>query len=578
MRGPLLTIEAAVFSGGFNDTIILMEGVYEGYNNTRCDIFDQIDNAQMKVIGFGAPQDCILNIFEYIEFSDSNPNTETSFQNVTFTSDVVWSSYRIFSIYNTSNIYFIDCIFTGFNYYNPDAVLFDISQNAAPSFIGCTFDNNDMRNLLVAHDMDVNLIVDECIFEQNTFDIDYYDPSGPPMTMLTVEMGATARVDTCVVRNNSTRRRFLVFVAIDNAFLNISNCVIENNQGLQSYSADAPSCCGIAILESTVYVSNTQIQNLEENTSTSSPFIPNSTAIAADAPILLDVSNCQLNNNNTGILIGMGNPPYGESIVNIRDTEICDNTYDSDDLYASSAGILLYDQGDEIDKLTIQNCTIQNNYKGIWCLTAFYSNQILVENCLIANNEFTGIRLIHNGESEGSVDITNCTVADNGEYGIFTHYAVVKNSIAWDNTNDSIRYDDFVTVNYSDVQNGWAGSGTGNIDIDPGFAQPGVDYHLLSTAGRFDPPQEMVYFDASDSPCIDAGDPADPAIFEPYGSGGRVNMGAYGGTWQASRTDICTGGFKNTGILYGDVNYDCEINLTDFAIMASSWLQNTKTP
>jgi hypothetical protein len=36
------------------------------------------------------------------------------------------------------------------------------------------------------------------------------------------------------------------------------------------------------------------------------------------------------------------------------------------------------------------------------------------------------------------------------------------------------------------------------------------------------------------SPCIDAGDPASPIGQEPFPNGGRINMGAYGGTAEAS--------------------------------------------
>jgi hypothetical protein len=41
--------------------------------------------------------------------------------------------------------------------------------------------------------------------------------------------------------------------------------------------------------------------------------------------------------------------------------------------------------------------------------------------------------------------------------------------------------------------------------------------------------------DGRTSPCIDAGDPSDPATEEPTPNGGRINMGAYGGTRQASK-------------------------------------------
>ncbi len=76
---------------------------------------------------------------------------------------------------------------------------------------------------------------------------------------------------------------------------------------------------------------------------------------------------------------------------------------------------------------------------------------------------------------------------------------------------------------------------THSMVADPGFADPGAgDYHLLSTGGRYDGGTWQI--DPLSSPALDAGDPAvDPGI-EPAANGGRINMGAYGGTAGASKS------------------------------------------
>ena len=74
------------------------------------------------------------------------------------------------------------------------------------------------------------------------------------------------------------------------------------------------------------------------------------------------------------------------------------------------------------------------------------------------------------------------------------------------------------TVSYSCVQDSFPGNG--NIDADPMFIATG-DYHLQ--AG---------------SPCIDAGDPDDSVGEESMPNGGRINMGAYGGTPHAAKTSV----------------------------------------
>lgn len=102
------------------------------------------------------------------------------------------------------------------------------------------------------------------------------------------------------------------------------------------------------------------------------------------------------------------------------------------------------------------------------------------------------------------------------------------------------------TVVYSNIQGAWPG--LGNIDVEPLFARPNsannpldpdaiwlqADYHLLSETGRWNPPDLRWVADPLTSPCIDAGDPDSPWSGEPQAHGARLNLGAYGGTEQAS--------------------------------------------
>jgi len=71
--------------------------------------------------------------------------------------------------------------------------------------------------------------------------------------------------------------------------------------------------------------------------------------------------------------------------------------------------------------------------------------------------------------------------------------------------------------------------------------------------------------------CIDAGDPMSAIGFEPFPNGGVINMGAYGGTGEASKSYF--GGPVCETIVAGDINGDCIVDFKDFAIMALHWLQ-----
>ena len=73
----------------------------------------------------------------------------------------------------------------------------------------------------------------------------------------------------------------------------------------------------------------------------------------------------------------------------------------------------------------------------------------------------------------------------------------------------------------------------GCISANPRFVGGG-DFHLQSTAGHWTSAGWVL--DSATSPCIDAGDPASDFSLEPAPNGSRINMGAYGGTAQASKS------------------------------------------
>jgi len=95
-----------------------------------------------------------------------------------------------------------------------------------------------------------------------------------------------------------------------------------------------------------------------------------------------------------------------------------------------------------------------------------------------------------------------------------------------------------VVVTYSDIQEGYAG--TGNINQAPLFVDAaGGDFHLQSEAGHWVSGGSWV-LDAQTSLCIDAGDPLSACGNEPSPNGGRINMGAYSNTAQASKSPPAT--------------------------------------
>jgi hypothetical protein len=223
----------------------------------------------------------------------------------------------------------------------------------------------------------------------------------------------------------------------------------------------------------------------------------------------------------------------------------------------------------------------------------------VIANCIIAGNvsneggEGAGIFCRQSGPT-----VTNCTICDNSGDGMMCYDGscpVVINCVFWGNSLGQIVAESggsyigssTPVVAFSDVQGGWPGDG--NIDTDPCFAQPGAydpngtprdpsddswiegDYHLKSQAGRWDPDSQAWVQDDVTSPCIDAGDVGKPIGFEPFPNGGIINMGAFGGTKQASKSYF--GEVACGTIVAGDINGDCRVDFADFAIIAFHWLE-----
>ena len=93
------------------------------------------------------------------------------------------------------------------------------------------------------------------------------------------------------------------------------------------------------------------------------------------------------------------------------------------------------------------------------------------------------------------------------------------------------------------------------------------DYHLKSQAGRWDAAAGAWVKDAVSSPCIDAGDPADTGwVNELWPNGRRIDIGAYGGTAEASLSGHVIG-------TAADLNFDDRVDIGDFAIFARGWMR-----
>jgi len=177
------------------------------------------------------------------------------------------------------------------------------------------------------------------------------------------------------------------------------------------------------------------------------------------------------------------------------------------------------------------NITVKNSiaYNCNWGFGVF-TNNTTVENCVAANN--TGI-----GASVGAnVSVKNSIFANNTRGIRSENPSGISYCNFWGNGDNY-----FDTHPY--IKDGeLAKIITGGMSEDPLFADPDSgDFHLKSQYGRWNGSAWVT--DNETSPCIDAGDPSEK---DPDGT--RVNMGAYGGTWEASKSPSAA-----TGTLTGIV-------------------------
>ncbi|MBN1506690.1 MAG: right-handed parallel beta-helix repeat-containing protein [Sedimentisphaerales bacterium] len=225
----------------------------------------------------------------------------------------------------------------------------------------------------------------------------------------------------------------------------------------------------------------------------------------------------------------------------------------------ASAGIKLWDQADP----TIARSEIAGNGTGVTMWEQRGGrftrvNRATFHNCLVVGNRKDGIW-------GGRPTIQNCTIADNTGYGVNSVLVTANSSILYFNHPgaQNLRIESTASIlAYCDIEGGSLGEG--NIDADPLFVRRGVwlspssvvypafdavwetgDYHLRSEGWTWDAAgQNWSWYDAT-SPCIDTGDPdlsfenepkceQNSPLCERGGANLRIDMGAYGGTAEAS--------------------------------------------
>ncbi len=309
--------------------------------------------------------------------------------------------------------------------------------------------------------------------------------------------------------------------------LSVSHVVVSANQSVGVYLSD-----GNLILTDCTISDNTQVGVYNEGTLTmvQCAISRNTGEGLANGPLdrsydrAASVRYCVISENSTGVwnkkgyvtienctISGNGTGLSNASTLTVTKTLIANNR---------SYGVFHYAK---YWALSLTDCTISGN-SGVAVFN--YGETVTLTRCLVVGNTSSSSMIENYAAIDrgASLIIRNCTITGNSSSGQSlikssrfvgqpkgSGYSnlTVQNTIVWgniaakqiDNVNGQ------ATVTYSDIQQeSGVFAGTGNINADPLFIDPGTDRMRLH----------------STSPCRDAGDPASP--LDPDGS--RADMGA----------------------------------------------------
>ncbi len=416
---------------------------------------------------------------------------------------------------------------------------------------------------------------------------------------------ANPLITNCTIISNNSNYAGAGIACDSNSSPTISNCTIKNNSGTLHGG-------GIFCEDN----SNPLIFNCSITNNSITEYGAGIACFRSSPTVL----NCEISGNSTGAYMG-GGIGVEESKMIIKNCIIVGN-------YASISGGGIYCGGnDNPSNLSIINCTIANNHAGYnpnelgggGGIACHYSNASLINSVLWGNTALlSGPQIalflnplwpsevtvsycdvqgglanayVSNGSTLdwqiGNIDVDPCFVnpamvltADFDFSGEVDFRDFAEFAAKWQSFEAGYKYDISIPadgiVNEIDLlvfANQWLSS----ADI------AGSDYHLQSKGGQWDIETGQLVFGTANSRCIDAGMPGmsignETLVFEDNAFSGnlRINMGAYGGTAQASM-----GHYSNRTIWSRlcDATNDGIVDFSDFAVLANDFgLEDTENP
>ncbi|MCG8407978.1 MAG: right-handed parallel beta-helix repeat-containing protein [Phycisphaerales bacterium] len=271
-------------------------------------------------------------------------------------------------------------------------------------------------------------------------------------------------------------------------------------------STNVTTLSGSGINDTVVSISNCNNVAVDGFTIRDASHVGKGGGVFVYASCNVDLVNCTIEGNTTGERAAGVYVTGNSSATIIVDCIFRSNSTPT--AYLTYGGALAVA---DTSSATVSRCIFSGNQAfaggALWVEAG---SDVACNDSLFAWNDATWGGAIY---ASGDLTLASCTIADNaasGNYGGVSQDAntlTMVNSIVYDNgggANDSIYISGSATatVSYSNVEGGWTGAGTENINADPDFKDPDGADNIGGTADDDYTLDDGV----PPSPCIDVGD------------------------------------------------------------------------
>ncbi len=391
------------------------------------------------------------------------------------------------------------------------------------------------------------------------------DPNGLGITIRSIDPNDPNIVSNTIIDPNEQGRGFYIHSAED------ANCVISGLTIRNGYTGGKGA--GIYCYYSSPTVTNCIISDNSAGTHGGGLFCQNS------SPQLI---GCVISGNTSA--------NDGGGIEHWKGKSVLTNCIISDNLANGVGGGADYFDSDDI---TLVNCTFARNWAGSGGAIYCWGSDVAVENSILWANEATqgpqvtldttsstsiGYSDVQGGEAavydpgnglvwdSNNIDTDPCfaSFAPNGDPNVWDFHLQSEYG-RWDGDFYKVDLDEDGIVNLVDfdaIAGAWMEEGDNlAADLNRDGTVDWLDIRIFGEYFLTDGLGGEWVPDTFTSDCIDAGDIGSDWASEPWPNGKRINMGAYGGTSQASKNGSPS-----------DFDVSKNVDFVDYAVLADKWM------